>query len=70
MARTDCFPHPPGFRRAEQTDWNSGDLLLKIRLHELPGDSIRCQRGETFEFVRGTQTNDPHKLTCTTLAGG
>ncbi|MFO1021039.1 MAG: pyruvate kinase [Planctomycetales bacterium] len=43
-----------------------GDLSgPKIRLHELPGDAIRCQHGETFEFVRGAQTDDPHKLTCT-----
>ena len=43
-----------------------GDLSgPKIRLGELPGDSIFCQIGEHFHFVRDDNIDEPHHLTCT-----
>lgn len=43
-----------------------GDLSgPKIRLHKLPNDAITCVQGETFDFVRGDETTDERRLTCT-----
>jgi len=43
-----------------------GDLSgPKIRLHKLPDDAVTCKQGDTFEFVRGEETTDPRRLTCT-----
>ncbi|MCA9096808.1 MAG: pyruvate kinase [Planctomycetaceae bacterium] len=43
-----------------------GDLSgPKIRLHKLPNDAISCLQGEKFEFIRGNETTDRRKLTCT-----
>ena len=43
-----------------------GDLSgPKIRLGELPGDSVDCKEGARFEFVRKAVEGDPTKLTCT-----
>ena len=37
----------------------------KIRLGQLPGGELNCVEGSTIRFVRGEESNDPHKLTCT-----
>ncbi len=37
----------------------------KIRLGNVPGDDFICELGATVEFVRGEQTQEPGKLTCT-----
>jgi pyruvate kinase len=37
----------------------------KIRLGELPGESIQCRSGEEFFFVDGAATTNPHELTST-----
>ena len=43
-----------------------GDLSgPKIRLGELPGDSVTCEEGARFEFVRQPVPGDATKLTCT-----
>ncbi|MFN0055439.1 MAG: pyruvate kinase [Planctomycetales bacterium] len=43
-----------------------GDLAgPKIRLNELPGGSLVCQRGERVEFVRCADPAHPGGLTCT-----
>ena len=43
-----------------------GDLSgPKIRLGMLPGDSVQCDEGTEFVFIRGMETSDPRRLTCT-----
>lgn len=43
-----------------------GDLAgPKIRLEELPGGILHCQRDERYEFVRQTDPAFPHRLGCT-----
>jgi len=37
----------------------------KIRLGNIPGDDFVCELGATVEFIRGEQTHEPGKLTCT-----
>ena len=37
----------------------------KIRLGTVPGDDFVCELGATIDFVRGEQTQEPGKLTCT-----
>ncbi|MCA9215207.1 MAG: pyruvate kinase [Planctomycetales bacterium] len=37
----------------------------KIRLGQLTEEPLECRAGDTFRFVRGTQSHEPHDLTST-----